>query len=70
MCKFVSMYAKLVAAERLAVEGDIFNFDAADGVCLVKTDEQRFGHGKVGAVGQDLNIFEAYVVNTAVLAVL
>lgn len=70
VCKFVPMYAKLGAVEVLAVEGDVLNFDTADGMRFIKTDEHRFGNGKVGAVGQDLNVFEFYVVNAAVLTVL
>ena len=70
MCKFVSMYTHFVAVECFAVEGDVFNLDATHGVFFVKSDKCRFGNGDVGAVGQDLNIFEAYVANAAVLAVL
>ena len=64
------MYSHFVAVESFSVEGNALDLDATHGVLGIQTDEGRFGHGYFGAIGQNLNVFKAYIVNTAVLAVL
>ena len=70
VCKFVLMYAEVGAAEVFAVEGNALDLDATHGVLGIQTDKQRFGYRHFGAVGKNLDVFEFYVVDTAVQSVL